>query len=394
MWSKLLLSTGVIVFCFFSLIYSQVFTDGPEIICFPSDQKFSLQQKHLLRTTSAKMTKTRKGSVFNVDTSDLPENAIPCVTYAINVWEDFIRTPIPINIKITWTDLPGNALAFSQPTKLYRNFNSAKFHENWYPVALAEKLVGRELNGEDEPDIFISVNNRVSWYFGIDAHPPDDKTDFVTILLHEIAHGLGFFSSAKVADNVGYFDEEGYMMLFDEFIGNDQNTLINTLPVYSTELHEEFTSNSLFFNRGVTTENKIRLYAPSIFEPISSISHLDESTYGYGEANSLMTPVINKGEAIHSLGLALPEILGTLGWDDNPVSLVIFPNPSTGELNFYTTAGLIIKTLKVIDSAGATVIEMNSVRTSLTISRAGFFIVIADTNRGLFAKRLIIINSP
>lgn len=391
MWSRLLLLTGMNVFFFQSFVYSQDCVDGPEIICFSPGEKFSLQKNHSSRITSAKMSDTEKGSVFNVDAGDLPEDAIPAVTYAINIWENFIRTTIPINIKIAWTALSNNALASSQPTKLYRNFNSAEFQDDWYPVALAEKLEGRELNGKDEPDIFISINNAISWHFGTDAHPPADKTDFTTILLHEIAHGLGFLSSAKVADSLGYFDEEGHMLSFDEFIYNDMRRLINTLPSYSIELHNAFTSNNLFFTTGGAMENRVKLYAPSFFEPLSSISHLDESIYRTGDENSLMTPIIQKGEAIHSLGIALPDILGRLGWEDKSVSLNIFPNPSNGILNFNTTSGLTINNLRIIDSTGAIVAEMNSGCTSFTISTSGFFIVIADTNHGRIVKRVIIL---
>jgi len=57
-----------------------------------------------------------------------------------------------------------------------------------------------------------------------------------------------------------------------------------------------------------------RLYAPSQWDSGSSIYHLDESTYPAGDANSLMTPLSGKAEAIHSPGTSALSIMYHMGW--------------------------------------------------------------------------------
>ena len=54
------------------------------------------------------------------------------------------------------------------------------------------------------------------------------------------------------------------------------------------------------------------MYAPSVWDPGSSISHLDEQATL--QENSLMTPYIDPGEAIHNPGKYTLSILGDLGW--------------------------------------------------------------------------------
>lgn len=71
----------------------------------------------------------------------------------------------------------------------------------YYPSALANSLVGRDLE-PDYPDIQVRINSSVDdgcrslaggFYYGFDRKP-GDANDFVEVLLHELAHGLGFAS--------------------------------------------------------------------------------------------------------------------------------------------------------------------------------------------------------
>ena len=71
----------------------------------------------------------------------------------------------------------------------------------WFPEALADKRAGRDL-AAGEPDIITRFNSHedANWYFGTDGNTPSGKTDFVSTVLHEIAHGLGFTSFARVEE--------------------------------------------------------------------------------------------------------------------------------------------------------------------------------------------------
>ncbi len=68
----------------------------------------------------------------------------------------------------------------------------------WYVQALANKLAGQDLD-PDTSDINATFSSTfTNWYFGLDANPPVGQFDFVTVVLHEITHGLGFLPLVDV----------------------------------------------------------------------------------------------------------------------------------------------------------------------------------------------------
>jgi hypothetical protein len=68
------------------------------------------------------------------------------------------------------------------------------------------------------------------------------------------------------------------------------------------------------------------LYAPSVFNSGSSISHLDESSYPAANANALMTPQIGFMEVNYDPGELTMNILSDLGWDMVRINHIPLPN--------------------------------------------------------------------
>ena len=141
----------------------------------------------------------------------------------------------------------------------------------------------------------------------------------MTVVLHELCHGLGFFDSMNTDNTVGWYGIGSLPLIYDTFIENSQGKrLTDTLSFhnYSDELLSELTGGHLFFNGPLlntyTSGSRARIYAPHTWDSGSSISHLDEDqTF---EPNTLMTPFIDMGEAIHDPGKFTLSILGDLGW--------------------------------------------------------------------------------
>jgi predicted phage tail protein len=75
-------------------------------------------------------------------------------------------------------------------------------------------------------------------------------------------------------------------------------------------------SNDLFFASPAVIAGgaPAKLYAPAVFEPLSSFNHLDETAYPGGTPNSLMTPNIAQQEAIHDPGALARRMFSDLGW--------------------------------------------------------------------------------
>ena len=60
--------------------------------------------------------------------------------------------------------------------------------------ALADAIAGRDTYaGRVDLTASFNSNDKVNWYYGTDGNTPSGQFDFVTVVLHELGHGLGFF---------------------------------------------------------------------------------------------------------------------------------------------------------------------------------------------------------
>ena len=86
---------------------------------------------------------------------------------------------------------------------LYRNFSGAPARDTWYPAALASVFAGRDLD-TSQPDIVAHFNSTFqAWHRDPTTPPPADRYDLSTVVLHEIAHGLGFIGALTVENGLG-----------------------------------------------------------------------------------------------------------------------------------------------------------------------------------------------
>jgi hypothetical protein len=86
-----------------------------------------------------------------------------------------------------------------------RDFAGAPLPATYYPVALANKLAGTDLQASTS-DISMQFNSDLGkptclagsgWYYGLD-NQHGALSDLVTVLLHEIGHGLGFLTQVSL----------------------------------------------------------------------------------------------------------------------------------------------------------------------------------------------------
>jgi hypothetical protein len=238
--------------------------------------------------------------------------------YAVDIWKNMIYTPVPIRIQANWQSLSTGVLGNCGPANYYKNFNSTQKWDCYYPVVLVEKMLGEEVNGVDQFDITAAFNKDFgNWYFGTDGNTPPQKYDFVSTVLHELTHGLGFSGFFYSNRGRGGYGNDGLAAIFDQFvIGKDGNRLVNTsiFPNPSTKLNQAFTSGWIEFNTKLVESKLPRLYAPSTWDDGSSIYHLDDVSYPTGDPNSLMTPFTGTGEAIHFPGPDALAIMYDIGW--------------------------------------------------------------------------------
>ncbi|MEY2571251.1 MAG: large repetitive protein, partial [Acidimicrobiaceae bacterium] len=221
-----------------------------------------------------------------------------------------------------------------------RDFGGAPVANTWYPVALANARFGSDLDTA-HPDISSQFNSSFSsWYLGTDGNPGASQYDLETIIVHELAHGLGFIGSTDVSGGVGSWGVSGFPFAYDRFTENGGGTsIISGFTNGSTALGTQLTSGSVFFNgpKADTANGSARpqLFAPSPWQPGSSYSHLDETAFPQSDPNSLMTPFFSTHEVHHAPGPIVLGVMGDMGWTDLPgIDPSLFTAPSA--VNFGT----------------------------------------------------------
>ncbi|MCP9770856.1 T9SS C-terminal target domain-containing protein [Lacihabitans sp. LS3-19] len=344
----------IVLLFFYTFASAQESTDGFEIACEASELNVNTQ---FLGPDFSKLKAQANSSVIDVTYSGFPSDAKAAFQAAIDVWAKVLISRVPIKITATWTTISTNTLATSGSKKVYKNFSGAPFKDVWFPSALAETLAGQNLNGTDA-DISINVNKNISWSYKTDGSKEAFKYDLMTVILHEIAHGLGFTTSMKLGDSnttQAQWGIEGLPLIYDVFSQREDGiVLTNTGKIGnpSTALKEAITSSNVFFkiSDGYYSGDLPKLYAPSTYRSGGTMSHLDESKYPKGTENSLMSPQVGAAEINHFPGEVILAILNQIGWavnfyDGNVVTaiepqsinqeLIIYPNPSSDFLNIY-----------------------------------------------------------
>ncbi len=243
---------------------------------------------------------------------------------AVDIWSSQISSPVPIVVNASWTSLtpcgPGGCVLGSAGPQIFlRNFTNAPQANTYYPIGLANKLAGTDLD-PTIGDITAYFNkDYTSWYFGTDGNPPNNQIDFISIVLHELGHGLGFIGTMKYTSGSGSYGFGGIPSIYDHFaVNGSPQSLINTalFPNPSVALGNQLVSGNLFFDspttRSVNGGNPAKLYAPGTWAQGSSFSHLD-NIYA-GTPNALMTYSISTGQVKQNPGPIMLAMFQDMGW--------------------------------------------------------------------------------
>jgi hypothetical protein len=271
---------------------------------------------------------TRPASAtINVRYTGFTSEAREAFQYAVDIWAAQLTSSVPIEVVAVWEPLGPGVLGAAGPTEVWWNFGSGRPNVA-YPVPLANKLAGRDLNpGLHDLEAYFS-SEFDNWYFGTDGITPPGTYDFVTVVLHELGHGLGFLGSMQYENFVGSWGYGNpYPFVYDTFAENgDGESLTDTskFPNPSIALGAQLVSGSVFFDsprsRAANNGEPPELYAPFFWQAGSSYSHLDELRYGVGDPDSLMTPQVGEAEAIHDPGDITRAMFEDMGWTiDVPV---------------------------------------------------------------------------
>lgn len=264
---------------------------------------------------------SKGGAKITVVYSGFTAEAKTAVEYAVNILESVLPSDAKITIKASWTRISSaGVLGNSSITGFAAGWGiDALDPIAYYPVTVAEKIAGKSLNEDNEADVELELNNTTKWYLGTDGNTPVSKYDLVTVVIHELCHGLGFFSSMDVENSLGSYGIFTIPTIYDKLVEELTGKRLTDTAYFkqnSANLYLQLVSGQLYFGGPLTqrylSSNRARLYSPSEWDPGSSVCHLDETRTA--QADALMTPYINYGEAIHNPGRLTMSILGDIGW--------------------------------------------------------------------------------
>ncbi len=261
---------------------------------------------HLASTQQHKDAHIDKSSTFIVNYNTVPYAYQPAIQAAVDIWSANFNSSVPIHIEATYGRQSSlGVLASSSPVKFFlgATFSGGPDKDLWYPSAIANALAKKDLDVAN-PEITIRINSNITplLYLGTDGNCPSGLYDLESIIVHELAHGLGFISNDDVLYGYGSIQQA---TPFDAYSQLSDGTRLSDLNSPSKELADAFTSKLVWSGaRGIAANNGVKplLYTPANYSSGSSISHLDEATFPTGTPNAVMTPTLSQGEVFHDPG--------------------------------------------------------------------------------------------
>jgi hypothetical protein len=155
------------------------------------------------------------GEGFNDPTAAAPVGGNPGTTlgqqrliafqHAAGIWGAALTSNVTIRVGASFVPLSCTAdsavLGSAGANEIFSDFPNAPRTATWYPSALASKLAGADQSTPGAPHIVARFNSRLGlfpdclpgdgFYLGLDSQA-GAQIDLVAVLLHEMAHGLGF----------------------------------------------------------------------------------------------------------------------------------------------------------------------------------------------------------
>jgi hypothetical protein len=191
----------------------------------------------------------------------------------------------------------------------------------WYPIALAEALLGTNEN-DTSAEISANFNSTIDlndtnclgttrWYYGLVGPAPAGTIALYPTVLHEIGHGLGFAAFlCRTPGGCGATPQGAFFSgipdVWADFLRDNNVDGAGTNEYWATMTNAErltsFTHDPLLVwdgpavtarlaafgqDAGELNESRMRMYAPASFTPGSSISHFHEDA----NPNLLMEPI-------------------------------------------------------------------------------------------------------
>lgn len=111
--------------------------------------------------------------------------------YAAAMWGSVLQSNEPIYVQARFQNLAAGVLGSAGSVTAHGNFANAPFLNTYYHAALADSLAGFDLSPTTY-DIQSQFSTNFAFYYGLDGKTPAGLVNFLDVVMHEYAHGLGF----------------------------------------------------------------------------------------------------------------------------------------------------------------------------------------------------------
>lgn len=264
----------------------------------------------------------------------LGESRRAAMDFVANRWARKLGSGQVVNVQATFEELSctedgGTVLAAAGPTFVFKDFPRGD-PGVWYPGPMAEAIARDDLSGGapgNPADLVIFFNSAIDeaclgdgtgYYYGLDGNTPDSEFSFVTVAMHEMAHGLGFLGLANLESGKLFQNDPDIFttFMFDNDLGESWD-----------EMRRKKRRKSAVNTGGVVfTGKKTRRGAKKLLEgtPMLSINSPDDLRGTHTVATSVFAPgldeaglsgnlaLVDDGTATPTLGCAAPTNAGKI----------------------------------------------------------------------------------
>lgn len=328
---------------------------------------FTVSDRALAGATITVVNVDGPGEGFNDPTPAAPIGGNPGTTkgqqrliafqFAADIWGATLDSNVQIFVTAAFNPLGANVLGSAGTTFVFSGFGSifpfpgAQVPNTWYHSALADKLAGAELN-PGFADINAQFSSNFDFYLGLDNNH-GARNDLVAVLLHELAHGLGF--SAFVNSSTGA-NFAGRTDIFSRFTFDNTTGLL-----WSNMTNAQRQASAINFSNLVWAGPNVTADVPSVLSFGSPIVRIN-SPAAISGSKQFGTAAF--GPSITAPGITAPVVLvndGVAPTSDGCETLT--PGSLTGKIALIDrgTCGFAVKTKIAQDAGAVAVIIANNV---------------------------------
>jgi predicted small secreted protein len=247
--------------------------------------------------------------------------------FAANIWGALVASNVTIQVSASFAPLTCSStsaiLGSAGPFTFLRDFTGAPVASTWYAIALANALNGSDLDPTN-PDITAQFNGAIgttcafpsTWYYGFDGNASAGQIDFITVLVHELGHGLGFLTLVNLTTGAKALGSNDTFMLNLENHGamppdypsmTDAQRLAASTATGNLHWVGANVQNWSGLLSAGTVGTHVQMFAPNPQQAGSSVSHWDTAL----TPNQVMEPSYT--QVLHRPIMELP-LFRDIGW--------------------------------------------------------------------------------